>query len=152
MLPHGRFQRILWLLAPSQARPYAMVKAFWHLWPLHHSIYCGSRTRMALNHGSTALELPYLHTRLCYRTAGSCVSYGSQHQVKHARTPWLSHFDASLLSTIEFSITQEPEGPLTMVPRLQNCHICTHNHAAAWSVPTRPMAPGTESSMPVCHG
>src|ERR687884_917006 len=95
-----------------------------------------SESPNGLNHSSMTPELPYLHTRLCCRTAGSCASYGSRHRVKHARTPWLSHFDASLLSTIEFSITQEPEGPLTTVSRLQNCHICTHNHAAAWSVPT----------------
>src|ERR671936_176831 len=107
---------------------------------------------MALNHGSTAPELPYLYTQLCCCTARSCASYGSRHWVKHARTPWLSHFDASHLSTIEFSITREPEGPLTTAPRLQICHICTHNHATARSVPTRPMAPGTESSMPVRHG
>src|SRR5919201_360703 len=107
---------------------------------------------MALNHGSTALELPYLHTRLCYRTARSCASYGSWHWVKHARTPWLSHFYASHLSTIEFSITREPEGPLTMAPRLQNCHIWTHNNVAALSVPTHPIAAGTESSMPMRHG
>src|ERR671934_858592 len=97
-------------------------------------------------------ELSYLYTRLSCRTARSCASYGSRHRVKHARTPWLSHFDAFRLSTIEFSITREPEGPLTTAPWLQNCHICTHNHATARSVPTRPMAPGTESSMLVCHG
>src|ERR671938_171688 len=104
---------------------------------------------MALNLGSTALELPYLHTRLCCHTAGSCASYGSRHWVKHARTPWLSHFDASHLFTIEFSITREPEGPLTMAPRLQNCHICTHNHAAARPLPTRPTYPRTKSSKPM---
>src|ERR671936_183848 len=107
---------------------------------------------MALNLGSMAPELPYLHTRLCCRTAGSCASYGSRHRVKHARTPWLSHFDAYLLSTIEFSITQEPEGPLTMVPQLQNCHICTHDFAAARPVPSRPTAPRTKSSTPMRHG
>src|SRR5919201_2181126 len=107
---------------------------------------------MALNHGSIALELPHLHTRLCYHTTGSCAFYGSRHRVKHARTPWLSHFDASHHSTIEFSITQEPEGPLTTAPQLQNCHIWTHNHVAARSVTTHPMAAGTESSMLVRHG
>src|SRR5919201_1036389 len=107
---------------------------------------------MALNHGSTALELPYLHTRLCYRTASSCVSYSSRHKAKHKRMPWLRHFDASSLTTTMFFITREPEGPLTTAPRLQNFHICTHDCAATRPDPVQSMALGTGSSMPVHHG
>src|ERR671936_482173 len=118
--------------------------------PLASPPQCLSKT--ALNHSSMTPELPYLYTRLSCRTAGSCAFYGSRHWVKHARTPWLSHFDASNLSTIEFSITREPEGPLTTAPRLQICHICTHNLATARPVPTRPTAPRTKSSTPMRHG
>src|SRR5919204_629645 len=107
---------------------------------------------MALNHGSTALELPYLHTQPCYRTVGSNASYGSGHCVKHARTPWLRHFGTSGLSTIAFTIAWEPERPLTTAPWLQICYICTHDFAAAWPDPVHRMALGTGSSMLVRHG
>src|ERR671939_318461 len=107
---------------------------------------------MALNLGSMAPELPYLHTRLCCRTAGSCASYGSSHQVKHAHAPWLRRFDTSGLSTTTFIAARGPEWPLTTAPRLQNCHICTHDYAAARPDLVHPMAPGTGSSMPVRHG
>src|SRR5919204_577522 len=107
---------------------------------------------MALNLGSTAPELPYLHTRLCCRTAGSCASFGSSHQVKHAHAPWLRHFDTFGFSTIVFAIAREPEWPLTSAPRLQNCHICTHDFAAARPVPAHPTAPRTKSRTPMRHG
>src|ERR671934_267552 len=107
---------------------------------------------MALNHGSTALELPYLHTQPCYRTVSSKASYGSGHCVKHARTPWLRHFGTSSLSTIAFTIAWEPERPLTTAPWLQICHICTHDFAAARPVPTHPTSPRTKSSTPMHHG
>src|ERR687884_520304 len=102
---------------------------------------------MALNLGSTAPELPYLHTRLCCRTAGSCASYGSSHQVKHAHAPWLRHFDTSGLSTTAFIAARGPKSPLPMAPHLNNCHICTHDYATAQPVPACPTALGTRSSM-----
>src|SRR5919204_42418 len=98
---------------------------------------------MALNHGSTAVELPYLHTRLCYRTAGSWRSYLFPYPTLYRSAPWLRPFDTSGLSTTAFIAARGPEWPLTMAPQLKNCHICTHDYATAQPVPACPTALGT---------
>src|SRR5919201_1719140 len=99
-----------------------------------------------------AQEMSSFLTRLCCRTACSCLSFRPRPLAKHSYMQWLRHIDICDLSTTSCAIILGLKMPLTISPWLRRCHLSRHDYATAWPVPAGPFALDPRPSTPICGG